>query len=182
MLVLLLALPLLLVVLFVLPVLTMDLSQVGCACNAALYLVSMGAPSAAPTKCGDYYCDANDVCGVNCPEMDIQEARTSRLLLLLLVMLVVGDVLLVLLVLLVLTQALNIIRPTITPSPRRRTHARTKSGRTHTAATRADAGITLTRTTRASTVQRANRSILPSRSKCCCHARVMLPPLPCCCC
>eukprot|EP01062_Namystynia_karyoxenos_P083563 TRINITY_DN962_c4_g1_i1.p1 TRINITY_DN962_c4_g1~~TRINITY_DN962_c4_g1_i1.p1 ORF type:complete len:390 (+),score=99.83 TRINITY_DN962_c4_g1_i1:81-1172(+) len=60
---------------------TVDLSQVGCASNSALYTVSMPAVDSsgrpAKTKCNDYYCDANQVCGVWCPEMDIQEANTA---------------------------------------------------------------------------------------------------------
>eukprot|EP01065_Artemidia_motanka_P023198 TRINITY_DN2766_c0_g1_i1.p1 TRINITY_DN2766_c0_g1~~TRINITY_DN2766_c0_g1_i1.p1 ORF type:complete len:297 (+),score=119.70 TRINITY_DN2766_c0_g1_i1:69-893(+) len=52
---------------------TVDVSAVGCACNAALYMVAM--PAADPTECGDYYCDANKVCGVNCVEMDVQECN-----------------------------------------------------------------------------------------------------------
>jgi len=62
---------------------TADLSQVGCGCNAALYLVAMPAYNQQnqpdPTKCGDYYCDANNVCGVYCPEMDIFEANNRAL-------------------------------------------------------------------------------------------------------
>jgi len=53
---------------------TVDLSNVGCACNAALYFVSMAA--GLKTKCDDYYCDANAVCGSNCAELDIQEGNT----------------------------------------------------------------------------------------------------------
>jgi len=62
---------------------TVDLSQAGCGCNAALYLVSMPAYNSQnqpdPTKCGDYYCDANNVCGIFCPEMDVIEANTGAL-------------------------------------------------------------------------------------------------------
>lgn len=48
---------------------TVDLSQVGCACNAALYMVAM--PYSDKDTCGDYYCDANFK-GCHCPEMDIR--------------------------------------------------------------------------------------------------------------
>ena len=52
---------------------TVDLSKVGCACNAALYLVAM--PYHDKSACGDYYCDASFP-HCHCPEMDIQEANT----------------------------------------------------------------------------------------------------------
>merc|ERR1712014_351505 len=51
-----------------------DMSDVGCACNAAFYFVTM--PAAERTQCNDYYCDANAVCGSNCAEFDLQEGNT----------------------------------------------------------------------------------------------------------
>jgi len=62
---------------------TVDLSQVGCACNLALYLISMpamdvnGKPSAGTNRGGQpaFYCDANQVGGQWCPEIDIMEAN-----------------------------------------------------------------------------------------------------------
>jgi len=60
---------------------TVNLQAVGCACNAAFYLVSMPAVNSNqqydPTTCGDYYCDANHVCGINCPEIDLMEANNA---------------------------------------------------------------------------------------------------------
>jgi hypothetical protein len=60
---------------------TVDLSSVGCSCNAALYAVAMPAYNQSqvpvPTTCGDFYCDANNVCGVYCTEMDVMEANTA---------------------------------------------------------------------------------------------------------
>jgi len=57
-----------------------DLSTSGCNCNAALYLISMPGydpnQHEAPSSGGDFYCDANNVGGVWCPEMDIMEANT----------------------------------------------------------------------------------------------------------
>ncbi|XP_064398399.1 uncharacterized protein LOC135345011 [Halichondria panicea] len=56
-----------------------DMSEVGCSCNGALYLVSMPAYNSAqqpePGKDGSYYCDANQVGGTYCPEMDVMEAN-----------------------------------------------------------------------------------------------------------
>merc|ERR1719210_1506410 len=64
---------------------TVDLSQVGCACNLALYLISMpaygvdGRLSEGTNRGGQppYYCDANQVGGQWCPEVDIMEANTA---------------------------------------------------------------------------------------------------------
>eukprot|EP00456_Euglypha_rotunda_P058223 TRINITY_DN4833_c0_g1_i11.p1 TRINITY_DN4833_c0_g1~~TRINITY_DN4833_c0_g1_i11.p1 ORF type:complete len:308 (+),score=12.98 TRINITY_DN4833_c0_g1_i11:95-1018(+) len=56
-----------------------NLANVGCACNLALYLIQMPAYNSSnvadPTSCGNYYCDANKVCGIYCPEFDIMEAN-----------------------------------------------------------------------------------------------------------
>ena len=47
---------------------TVDLSAVECGCNAAVYLVAMKGASRPGTCGGDYYCDANSVCGERCVE------------------------------------------------------------------------------------------------------------------
>ena len=56
-----------------------DLSNVGCSCNGALYLVNMPAygpkQQPAPGANGDFYCDANAVGGTYCPEMDVMESN-----------------------------------------------------------------------------------------------------------
>jgi len=62
---------------------TADLSTVVCGCNAAFYFTKMPAYDANqqpnPTTCGNYYCDANNVCGAWCPEMDVLEANRAGL-------------------------------------------------------------------------------------------------------
>jgi len=56
-----------------------NLSQSGCSCNAALYLVSMPAKdnngNYSGGNDGTFYCDANKVNGQWCPEFDIMEAN-----------------------------------------------------------------------------------------------------------
>jgi hypothetical protein len=58
-----------------------DVSTVGCGCNAAIYFVLMPAynqnQQPDPSTCGNYYCDANQVCGLWCPEIDLMEANRA---------------------------------------------------------------------------------------------------------
>ena len=56
-----------------------DMNDVGCNCNGALYFVTMPAYNSGqqpqPGTDDAYYCDANKVGGTYCPEMDVMEAN-----------------------------------------------------------------------------------------------------------
>ena len=62
---------------------TMDISSAGCGCNGAMYAVAMPGVAAngsfMPGGAGDYYCDANDVGGNWCTEIDLIEANTAAM-------------------------------------------------------------------------------------------------------
>ena len=62
---------------------TMDISTAGCGCNGALYAVAMPGVAAdgtpAPGTSRDFYCDANNVSGIWCTEMDLIEANTAAM-------------------------------------------------------------------------------------------------------
>mmetsp|Transcript_138694 Transcript_138694/g.386768 ORF Transcript_138694/g.386768 Transcript_138694/m.386768 type:complete len:757 (+) Transcript_138694:43-2313(+) len=51
-----------------------DMSEVGCGCDATLYLVPMRG-SSKPGECKDYYCSPQNHCGVACPTIRLQDAN-----------------------------------------------------------------------------------------------------------
>merc|ERR1712071_149524 len=51
---------------------TLDMSNVGCHCNAAAYFINMPGNNAGD---GDYYCDANRGNNIWCPEYDVMEGN-----------------------------------------------------------------------------------------------------------
>ena len=53
---------------------TVDVAQVGCACNAALYLVAMGSTGSSD---GSGYCDIQGVGGRTCTEIDLLEGNVK---------------------------------------------------------------------------------------------------------
>ena len=55
---------------------TVDVSDAGCGCNLALYLVPMQRNTNAGDCAAEHYCDANNGCGVRCDEIDLMEASS----------------------------------------------------------------------------------------------------------
>ena len=56
---------------------TVDMSQVGCNCASTVHLVPMHLNSQPGSCSGDYYCDANAVCGNHCAELDMMEVSVT---------------------------------------------------------------------------------------------------------
>jgi hypothetical protein len=54
---------------------SVDLRNVSCGCNAAMYLTPMGIPGQRATVRKDYSCDANAASENLCPEFDVHEAN-----------------------------------------------------------------------------------------------------------
>ena len=58
---------------------TVDLNGASCGCNVAFYLVSMPSTRNTPGTGNDWYCDANNVGGNACPEIDLVEMNQNAL-------------------------------------------------------------------------------------------------------
>lgn len=56
---------------------TVDVSGAGCGCNVAFYLSYLRGSRTKGQCDGDYYCDANEVCGLRCAEIDSNIAHRT---------------------------------------------------------------------------------------------------------